>query len=344
MVQQEDIVTTTQVLEQAGTLSADSAVPQRQPLTPARVLSWLPPGATPAQQDSAIQAHFKPSEIRWSKRPDTLHLPGHDKGHNLLDINIPQYYREGFFSKDTLFHPELPGGRIGVAGDPVPYSLRGDNILTSLLLACFILAVIAFSSSRNFVVRQFKSFFYMPHEGTTEVTETAGELRFQVFLVLLTCIELALLFHAYATDNIGDVYVFETQYHLIVLFFAITVAYFIAKWLLYSVVNSVFFDGKRNRQWLQTLLFITAVEGVLVFPVLAFQAYFNLSLENVEVYFTVVLIIVKFLTIYRAYVIFFRQNAWKFQIILYFCTLEIVPLLALWVALVFTANSLKINI
>ena len=37
----------------------------------------------------------------------------------MLDVQLPQYYREGFFSKDTLFHPELPGGRYGVAGDPI---------------------------------------------------------------------------------------------------------------------------------------------------------------------------------------------------------------------------------
>ena len=62
-------------------VQADTAVHHRTVLTPKMVLSWLPRNATPAQQDSAIQAHFKPSEIRWSSRPDTLHLPGHNRGH-----------------------------------------------------------------------------------------------------------------------------------------------------------------------------------------------------------------------------------------------------------------------
>ena len=108
MVLQQDSV----VVNDGGTaLQGDSVVPQHVPLTPATVLSWLPRNATPAQQDSAIQAHFQPGEVRWSNRPDTLHLPGHDKGHNMLDTQLPQYYREGFFSKDSMFHPELPGGR-----------------------------------------------------------------------------------------------------------------------------------------------------------------------------------------------------------------------------------------
>ena len=188
-----------------------------------------------------------------------------------------------------------------------------------------------------------KAFFYTPHEGTTEISETAAEMRFQVFLVLLTCIQLSLLFYVYVTQTVGDVFVLETQYHLIAIFMAMMIGYFLAKWLLYSIVNAVFFDGKRNQQWWKLLLFITSVEGVLLFPAVVLQAYFNLSLHSVEVYVATVLIIVKTLTIYRAYVIFFRQKALKIQIILYLCTLEIVPLLAFWAALVFTANTLKIN-
>ena len=49
------------------------------------------------------------------------------------------------------------------------------------------------------------------------------------------------------------------------------------------------------------------------------------------------------MTVYKEYAIFFKRNVVKLQIILYFCTLEIVPLLAFWGALMFTANSLKIN-
>ena len=83
-------------------------------LTPKQVLSWLPKNATPAQQDSMVRAHIKPCEIHWSEMPDTLHLPGHQPGKSFRDVSLPQYYRESFFSKDSLFHPELKGGRLGV--------------------------------------------------------------------------------------------------------------------------------------------------------------------------------------------------------------------------------------
>ena len=116
-------------------------------LTPQQVLSQLPGNATPAQQDSAIQQHIKASPIHWSNRPDTLHLPGQPVGKSFRNIDLPKYYKESFFSGDSLFHPELPGGRRGVAGDPILYSISGDNLITSLLLGCFVLAIRVSSSS-----------------------------------------------------------------------------------------------------------------------------------------------------------------------------------------------------
>ena len=311
-----------------------------RPLTPAQVLSWLPHDATPAQQDSAIQAHFKPSEIRWSKRPDTLHLPGHDKGRNLLDVNIPQYYREGFFSKDTLFHPELPGGRYGTAGDPVPYNAQNDHIITLILLLCFVMAFISISSVRDFIARQTKNFFY----GTrAEITETTNEWRFQLFLVFLTGLQLALLYYFYTLNYISDTFVLASQYHLIAIYLAIILGYFLFKMVAYSIVNGVIFDSKRNGQWIKQYMFITSVEGVLFFPDVILQAYFNLSARFVIIYFTIALILVKILTIYKCFTIFFQRNVVSLQIILYLCALEIVPMLLLWRILGITANNLKIN-
>ena len=103
--------------EAAGT---QPSAARHHELTPAEVLSWLPRTATPEQMDSAIQAHIKPSQITWSQCPDTLHLPGWPAGKSYERYSLPQYYKESFFSKDSLFHPELQGGRLGVAGTPMP--------------------------------------------------------------------------------------------------------------------------------------------------------------------------------------------------------------------------------
>jgi hypothetical protein len=315
-----------------------------QPKHPYQVLRTLPKDATPAQQDSAIQATFRPGETHYSTQPDTLHLPGHDAGKSLKEVVLPKYYKETFFSKDSLLHPELNGGRYGVAGDPVPYTMREDNVITGLLLVLFIMAFIAFANSWRFITRQAKNFFYVPRsEAVTAITETSGEIRFQIFLVLLSCLLLSILQFFYTRHYIGDTFILSSQYQLIAIYFGMYAAYFVLKAVLYTFVNSVFFDSKKNVHWMKALLFITSTEGVLLFPVVLLQVYFDLSMQNVVIYFIVVLVLVKMLAFYKCYIIFFRQIGVFLQIILYFCALEIIPLAALWGALVITGNYLKIN-
>ena len=90
------------------------------------------------------------------------------------------------------------------------------------------------------------------------------------------------------------------------------------------------------------MLFISSMEGVILLPAVLLQAYFGMSEKSVIIYFIIVLFFVKILTFFKCYAVFFRTNVVKLQIILYFCALEIVPLLAFWGALDFVANSLKI--
>ncbi len=259
-------------------------------------------------------------------------------------VVLPKYYREGFFSGSALLHPEISGGRQGVAGDPIPYNIHNDNILTSVLLGCFILGVIALSSVRNLVVYQLRNFFYIKREGTTEVAETTTETLSMLFFVLLDSMLISLLFYFYTLERIADDFVLPSQYLLIVIFLAITVGYFMLRTLLYTVVDNVFFDAKRDKTWQKSLLVTVVMESLLLFPCVILHAYFALSIENVINYVTITLFVVKLLTFYKCFVIFFRRNIARFQIILYLCALEIVPLLALWSGLMATANSLKINL
>ena len=260
-----------------------------------------------------------------------------------IPVELPQYYKEGFFSKDSLFHPELEGGRYGVMGDPIPYNVRGDDIITSLLLLFLILTIIAYSNVRGFFTRQAKNFFYMPHEGTTSTTETGTEARFQIFIVFLTSLIFSTLYYFYLVHDNGDAYILSSQYYLILIFWAIILLYFFVKMGMYAIVNNVFFDGKRNGQWMKSLLFVVAAEGLLALPAVLMGPYFDLSIHKIELYFVAMLILVKLLTFYKCFIIFFRQNVVSVQIILYLCALEMLPLLALWRVLDFTANSLKIN-
>ena len=188
----------------ADTIQQKPAKPQ----TPYQVLRLLPKDATPAQQDSAIQAWFQPGEIHYSSRPD--------------------------------------GGRFGVAGDPIPYTIKNDNIITSMLLVCFVMTLIAFSFSRSFLLRQAKNFFYIPK--SEAITETSTEIKSQLFFLLQTCLLLALLYFFYTRKYIANTFILSDEYLLVAILTGVFICYFILKGLIYTYVNTVFFDNKRKRK------------------------------------------------------------------------------------------------
>ncbi len=339
MLTKDSILTNTPVTD----LIADTVVRHpAKPQTPYQVLQLLPKDATPEQQDSAIQSWFQPGEIHYSEQPDTLHLPGHDKGHNPREIRIPDYNKEQFLADDSLYHPELAHEPFGVAGDPVPYNISNDNVISFLLLSCFIMTLLAFAISRNYIVQQVKNFFYIPRREDVK-TPTSNEVTALLFFALQTCLLWAMAYFFYVKAYVADTFVFEDEYLFIGLIFLLILVYAILKYPLYTLVNYTFFSGKNNGQWQYTMLLLSAIEGALLFPAILFQSYFEAPPQNIIIYAILVLVLVKIFTFYKCFVIFFRKNGLFLQIILYFCTLEIIPLLALWGGLAIITNALTIN-
>ena len=293
-----------------------------------------------AHADTA--AHAAP--IRHSPGHDTLSLPARAKGSSQPGVSLPLYYREGFFTGDTLLHPELDGGRYGVAGDPVPETMRADDTVTIALLACFAITITATSRSLKFIARQAKELLRPTGEGRADDTETSAEggLHPPPPTPAVPLPPPPPLAHN--TNFIATTFTLASPYQLMGIFLGTFAAYFAAKALLYTAVNLTFFSRRANRQWLKSQLFITSAEGVMLFPVVLLMVYFDMPARSVAYSVAFVLIIVKILTFHKCHAIFFRHTNSFLQIILYFCALEIVPLAALWGALVETGNHLKINI
>ena len=146
---------------------------------------------------------------------------------NAVNVEHLVLGRCGNLSCNHRLGPEINAGRYGVAGDPVPYSIKGDNIITAMLLGGFILALIAFANSRRFIFMQARNFFFESRESKNEMTETTNEYRFQFFFLLQTCLLLSIILFIYTQDSISDTFVLESQYHLIAIFFGSFTAYYI---------------------------------------------------------------------------------------------------------------------
>jgi len=335
---QDSIITTQHVA--AG---PDSAVykPAR-PQTPYQVLRLLPKDATPAQQDSAIQAWFQPGEIHYSERPDTLHIPGHGIGRNPKDVKIGLYYQDNFFSDDTLYHAELPYGLDGVAGEPIPSTVYNSSVISMLITLCLIINLPAYTVSRNHIARELHAFF-KPSSTEAMPHVTSMENLAMVFFCMQTCLLFGLMFYFYAIEHVSTTFTVSDEHLLIPIFVGVMTSYFLLKSFVYWIVNGTFFDSKRNKQLLRFNIMLIALEGLLVYPAVLSYYYVGVPLQNVMLYLLFAVVFVKIACFYKCFSIFFNQKSLYLQIILYFCALEITPLFALWGGLQVLSKAMEIN-
>ena len=282
------------------------------------------------------------SEGKAGQKTDSSVLlrPKKQKTFQLTDFKFAE---EGYFKGNKYFKLGRGNGHPnGVSGIPAPYAVSNDNVIAAMLLGCFVMEMVAFSLSRNFIERQVKSFFRVSRSKESMV-EADGELRFQTILVAQTSLLFSILYYFFVHELRTGKLSSGSQLGAIGCFFCVFIAYFLFKNLIYGFVNWVFFDRKNNGQWRRMQVFLSSLEGVLLFPIVLLQVYFSLSLQAAMIYTLFVILFIKMLAFYKSYSIFFKRMGASLQIILYFCALELMPLMVLWGVLFITDNYLIIN-
>ena len=228
----------------------------------------------------------------------------------------------------------------GMVGTPHGYSVGGDDLMTIVLLACTVLLVLLLSFNGRFLLEKSKEFFFA-HSGDDYDVLTASTARYLPLLAVGCCL-LGLGWYVVVGNELPETFR-EVPVAVVAVFAAAFALFFLLKDLLYEIVNGVLFGSKKSIQWRQSFLFLTTLEGAMMLPMVVALFYFDLP-ANFAIYGgVVVLFLNKMLTFYKSYNIFFQQNERFLENILYFCALEITPLLAfcgLWMIIV---NVLKIN-
>ena len=113
--------------------------------------------------------------------------------------------------------------------------------------------------------------------------------------------------------------------------------------MLYRMVNLTFFSPERNKQWDDHLLVSILATGALLLPLTLLVVYFDLPFRETLITYVLLMAIVKMLLFYKAYRIFFSTLIGNVHLILYFCALEVVPILIFWMTLLASNRFLMAN-
>jgi hypothetical protein len=114
--------------------------------------------------------------------------------------------------------------------------------------------------------------------------------------------------------------------------------------MLYVFVNWIFFDKKKRSEWSGDRNLLLTLEGLLLFPAILLLLYSPIEVRILWGLIVILLIFLRFYLMIRTFLIFFGKFYDGLHLILYFCTLEAMPLFFWGVALYELQENWKVII
>lgn len=226
----------------------------------------------------------------------------------------------------------------GIESEALPFILRSCDWVTGIILGCFLLTAYVFGVSKYILIRQVRDFFHTRRRNNLFDQETAGELHCRLLLIFQTCLLVSvLLLHHYGEEGCPPDFARLVPwrlggYTLLLLFYALF------KWGMYRFINWIFFDKIQSNLWIDSYYFIASVCGILLFPLVLLAVYFDLAPFYTDLCGLILFILVNLLLLYKGFCIFFNKIHGVFFLFVYFCTLEMIPLLLLWKGFILVNN------
>lgn len=259
---------------------------------------------------------------------------------------LPQLDDFGFFAGNPLMHPAVAVHDIGLHEEPTPYSMATDNLLACVLLGCFVTLAVLYKFLRPFLRERTRALFFFSPSGDSaaaDKVETGMEFYARTLTVMLASIMIGCAYNGLMQET-GRCYLPHVPFWLPPLCHsACVLAYLILKHQLHRLVCMVFFEKKASDEWRRERSFLTSVETMLFFCACVVAAYGNLTLFGSILVLVSPLIIVKITLFVKAYGILFGKIYRALHFFVYFCTLELVPVLILWMVLNKITGNLTIT-
>lgn len=259
------------------------------------------------------------------------------------------FYKE-FFARDSLLWQDsllFRDRRQEVVTKPaarselLPDTLQRNDAASGLLMATLLmLLVILHFSAKSLRVRCSRLFFSSHLNSESTEAETAEARRVHICFTFQTAFLLALLFYFYAQGRCHLELMTLSSLQLLGVYIGICFLFIVAKQYLTHLVNIIFFTKEQCRRWTECFMSIFAIQSLALFPLTLVAIYFDLPVKIVFQALFIVLLFVKYLTLFKSFAIFFRHFHGILHLFMYFCALEALPIAVGWATLVAVTQEL----
>lgn len=210
-------------------------------------------------------------------------------------------------------------------GEPLPYILQTDWLVTVLMLLSFIAMSWSVVNGKNYLTNHFKNFFANKNRGNLFDTTSNIGIQYLFILGFIACVMGGIYIFSYEISS-DPGFSPRISHHIVLLsYIGSTIALLLAKLIGYSFINWIFFDKNRNREWIIAYFDLIILMSFLLFPIILSIVYLNMDTEQSQIIMLFVLVLCKLLIFYKCIRNFYIRIYGFFHIILYFCALEILP-------------------
>lgn len=217
----------------------------------------------------------------------------------------------------------IPRGYIGKA---IPSHPQTEQWVFATLIILFILLVLSSTRSTALFTDTIKTFFQVKDRSSIFSKTTISDFRYRFFTILFSIGVIGLYAYLLLYNPNTDFTLTKYSY-----FIGVTSAFFIIKLLLINLVGYVFTDSRNLKLVKESYFDVILLMGIALFPLMIIHIYSDVTLNNSTQLISLIICILSFLLIIaKLFQIFLHKVVATFYIMLYLCTLEILPLIALY--------------
>ena len=210
------------------------------------------------------------------------------------------------------------------------YTMGGDDWMVGGMAVLFFVLAYVFYKSRVMLMYRLKDFFAAKRTYMEEQPKGNASEAVHLFLLLTASIlSFSLMFLNGLIGQGGAPVVAEAPYWLLGAGFVVILSFVYVKAWLYVLVGWVFFDSESSKRWVAGYLLLTSLTAYLFYPIALVDIFFPWGHEVCSVCAILVVILYEMLLFYKLITNFKVKKYGYLVIILYFCSVELLPMLVL---------------
>jgi len=221
----------------------------------------------------------------------------------------------------------------------IPFVARHDDSIVIVLLVCFF--VLAYVLTRNYrlLMRKMASYFLLDRRrGSLSDVSISSEVHHLFLLVVAGCTLGGLNLFCLCVEYEASLVTNLNPMLLVAIYSGLFLVYLLFKWSSYNLVGWTFFNNEKVTYWLDAYTLLLYYSCIYLFFSSLTVIYFDLPLLFDSIIFLSLFLLVRFFIIYK-WIKHFSINIYGlFRLFLYFCALEIVPVV-LFGAIIMIINS-----